>query len=108
MFDESLPCEITQRINAAYDEIFAMQILDALVPTNKTKLFKQWKNKKWSRDFLTRKYLVKNNSEDSLMKRMRVNLWMMRAQLNHTSWIYLSSKKDCIKQQIVVTLEIGW
>lgn len=57
--------EITQRINAAYDEIFAMQILDALVPTNKTKLFKQWKNKKWSRDFFDKKIFSKNNSEDS-------------------------------------------
>ena len=57
--------EITQRINAAYDEIFAMQILDALVPTNKTKLFKQWKNKKWSRDFFKKKISNKSNTEDN-------------------------------------------
>lgn len=61
--------EITQRINAAYDEIFAMQILDALIPTNKTKLFKQWKNKKWSRDFFDSKISNKNNGVDSLDER---------------------------------------
>ena len=57
--------EITQRINADYDEIFAKQILDALAPPNKTKLFQQWKNKKWSRDFFKKKISNKSNTEDN-------------------------------------------
>jgi hypothetical protein len=66
--------EITQRINADYDEIFAKQILDALAPPNKTKLFQQWKNKKWSRDFFKRKYLIKVILKITLKKLMRVSL----------------------------------
>lgn len=57
--------EITQRINAEYDEIFAKQIIDALAPVDKTNLFMQWKNKKWSRDFFEKKISSKNSSEDS-------------------------------------------
>ncbi len=41
-----------------------MQIFDALAPPNKTKLFQQWKDKKWRRDFLKREISNKNNTED--------------------------------------------
>ena len=57
--------EITQRINAEYDEIFAKQILDALAPANKDYLFIEWKKKKWSRDFFEKKISSKNSSVDS-------------------------------------------